>query len=184
MGLYKHLRENWKNPEILDIYKKKMVEWRKEPATIRIEKPTRLDRAHSVGYRAKQGFVVVRQRVMRGGRLREKFNKGRRPRARRRKKIVAKNYQRIAEERANKQFKNCEVLNSYYLTKDGIFYWYEIILVDRSHPSIMHDERINWIMDKRGRACRGLTSAGRKSRGLRGKGTGREKMRPSLHSNL
>ncbi len=39
------------------------------------------------------------------------------------------------------------------------------------------------IAKKKGRAFRGLTSAGRKSRGLRRKGKGAEKVRPSLRAN-
>jgi len=61
--------------------------------------------------------------------------------------------------------------------------WYEVILVDRSHPQILADKRINWIIVKKGRVFRGLTSAGRKSRGLKKKGIGTEKIRPSLRAN-
>ncbi|MCK5626760.1 50S ribosomal protein L15e, partial [Candidatus Bathyarchaeota archaeon] len=34
--------------------------WRREPAILRVEKPTRIERAKRLGYKAKQGFVVVR----------------------------------------------------------------------------------------------------------------------------
>ena len=97
----------------------------------------------------------------------------------RRKKIVNKNYQWVAEERAQKKYVNCTVLNSYYVGEDGNRLWYEVILVDRAHPVIMADPNINWICNKRGRAARGLTSAGRRSRGLLNKGKGAEKLRPS-----
>ncbi|KKT75754.1 MAG: 50S ribosomal protein L15e, partial [Candidatus Peregrinibacteria bacterium GW2011_GWA2_44_7] len=40
---------------------------RKEPVTLVLEHPTRLDRARSLGYKAKQGCIVARQRVGRGG---------------------------------------------------------------------------------------------------------------------
>ena len=78
-------------------------------------------------------------------------------------------YQLIAEQRASKKYPNCEVLNSYYVAEDGIYYWYEIIFVDKAHPQIIADKNINWISSNknRNRAGRGLTSAGHKTRGLR-----------------
>jgi large subunit ribosomal protein L15e len=94
-----------------------------------------------------------------------------------------KNYQAIAEERANKSFVNCEVLNSYYVGEDGKSYWYEVILVDRAHPSVLADKRTAGITRQRGRAYRGLTSAGRRTRGLHNKGMGAEKIRPSRRAN-
>jgi len=188
MGLYKHVRELWKQPRknLGDLWKQRLIQWRREPVTLRIERPTRIDRARSLGYKAKQGFVVVRQRLSSGGRMREKFKSGRRPKHYRRKKIVSKSYQLIAEERAVRKFVNCEVLNSYFVAKDGKNYWYEIILVDKNHPNIKADPRLRWIAGKKHtrRVFRGLTSAGRKMRGLRRKGRGAEKIRPSQRAKM
>jgi large subunit ribosomal protein L15e len=184
MGIYKYIREAWKRPKdtLKELNKERLISWRKEPSTIRIERPTRLDRARSLGYRAKPGIIVVRQRVISGGRQRETFTGGRRSKHMRRKKIVAKNYQQVAEERANRKYLNCEVLNSYQVGGDGKHFWFEIILVDRDHPQILKDDQLGWVVFKKGRAQRGLTSAGRKSRGLRNKGIGAEKIRPSLRA--
>jgi len=179
MGIYKYVKKLWKNPENKKFIKNRLIKWRKEPVTVRLKHPTRIDRARSLGYKAKPGYIVVRQRVSSGGRKRQKFKSGRRPKHRRLKKIVSKSYQLIAEERANKKFPNCEVLNSYWVGKDGKNYWFEVILVDRAHPSIKKDKKINWISKDRGRVYRGKTSAGRKSRGLNNKGKGAEKIRPS-----
>ena len=79
------------------------------------------------------------------------------------------NYQYIAEQRTAKKFTNLEVLNSYMLGKDGINYFYEVILVDPERPEIKNDRTMNWTTKQRnrGRVFRGLTSAGTKSRGLR-----------------
>ena len=186
MGVYKYIREAWKKPKenMPDLMKSRLILWRRQPATIRIERPTRLDRARSLGYKAKQGILVIRQRLLRGGRQKEKPSGGRRPKRMTRRKVVGKNYKQIAEERASKVFKNCEVLNSYPVAKDGRYYWYEIILVDRDHPVVKADPKLSWIANKKGRAARGLTSAGRKSRGLRYKGKGVEKARPSRRANL
>jgi large subunit ribosomal protein L15e len=188
MGMYKYIRELWKQPRenLGELWQKRILEWKKESATIRIEKPTRIDRAKSLGYKAKQGFVMVRQRVERGGRQREAIRKGRKPKKFSRRKDVNKSYQWVAEERAAKKYPNCEVLNSYYVGEDGTHFWYEIILLDRNHPQVMADPQLNWVCtgNNKGRACRGLTSAGRKSRGLRHKGKGAERLRPSKTANV
>ncbi|KYK25612.1 50S ribosomal protein L15e [Euryarchaeota archaeon SM23-78] len=178
MGMYKHIRELWKKPKknLGEVQRKRLILWRKQPVTVRIEKPTRLDRARSLGYKAKQGFVLIRQRVGRGGRMRPKPGR-RRPKTSRRRKIVKKNYQWVAEGRAVKKYTNCEVLNSYYVGQDGKHYWYEVILIDRDHPNIKKDLVLKRIAKQRGRVHRGLTSAGKKSRGLRRKGKGAEKIR-------
>ena len=164
MGLYKYIREAWKKPDS-KVMKERYIQWRKEPVTVRLDKPTRLDRARSLGYRAKPGIVVVRQRVKRGGRQRPKFKGGRRPKTMRRTKIVAKSYQWVCEERAQKKYPNCEILNSYFVGKDGQSIWYEVILVDRSHPAIKKDKQLIWITNgkHKGRVFRGRTSAGRRS---------------------
>ena len=185
MGMYQHIREAWKNPN--DVLKKlqheRIIKWRTEPVTVRIERPTRLDRARSLGYKAKQGFIVVRQRVDRGGRQRPQIRHPRRSKAMSRRKDLTMNYQQVAENRAARKYPNCEVLNSYYAAEDGLHYWYEVILVDRHNPSIIADPHINWIMGHKGRSERGLTSAGKRARGLMHKGKGVEKNRPSLRAH-
>ena len=177
MSMYKYLKEMWKQPKknLGAEYNNRLLNWRTEPSTVRVEKPTRLDRARALGYKAKQGYVVVRQRVQRGGRMRPKIKGGRKSVNMRRRKIVAKSYQWVAEERANREYTNCEVLNSYFVGRDKDYYYYEVILLDRSHPVVMKD--FPWLKSAKGRAFRGLTSAGKKSRGLLNKGTGAEKLR-------
>ena len=181
MSMYKYIRELHKKPKenLKELWKQRLIAWRKEPSTVRIERPTRIDRARSLGYKAKQGYIVVRQRVLRGGHQRPKIRAGRRSKHARQRMVLSKNYRQIAEERAQRKYKNCEVLNSYFVAKDGKYYWYEVILVDKSHPSIVSDERINWICSSKhkGRVFRGKTSAGRHSRALNHKGKGVEKKR-------
>lgn len=181
MGMYKYIRELWKQPKqnLGDVWKNRLIEWRKQPVTIRIQKPTRIDRARSLGYKAKQGFIIIRQKVTKGGHSRSFRKKGKRPKRSGTRLNLDINYQRIAEERANKKFSNCEVLNSYYVAHDGKYNWYEVILIDWAHPQIQADRMLRNIAAKRGRVSRGLTSAGRKSRGMRNKGKGAEKIRPS-----
>jgi len=182
---YRYIAEAWKKPDesfVGEIMRQRLVEWRKQPAVVRIEKPTRLDRARKLGYKAKQGFVVVRVRVRRGGFRKKRPSSGRRPKRMGVSKYkLAKSLRLIAEERAARKFPNLEVLNSYWVGEDGRHKWFEVILVDPNHPVIKADKDINWICEKQhnGRAFRGLTSAGKKVRGLRNKGRGAEKVRPS-----
>jgi large subunit ribosomal protein L15e len=141
-----------------------------------------LDRARKLGYKAKQGFVMARVRVRRGGLRKQRPKAGRRPKRMGVKKFKpAKSLRLIAEERAARKFPNLEVLNSYWVGEDGRSKWFEIIMVDPHHPSIKTDENINWICQKQHnkRVFRSLTSAGKKVRGLRNKGRGAEKVRPS-----
>lgn len=185
MGMYQYIRETWKNPKenLGDLWQQRLIKWRTEPTTVRLKRPTRVDRAHSLGYKAKPGFIIVRQRVNRGGRQRPQIRHPRRPKAMSRRKDLTMNYQSVAAQRAAKKYPNCEVLNSYYVGEDGLHYWYEVILVDRANPSIVADTHINWIISHKGRSERGLTSAGKKGRGLRHKGKGAEKIRPSLRAH-
>jgi len=182
---YKYMAEAWKRPEasfVKEIMKQRAIEWRRQPSIVRVERPTRLDRARKLGYKAKQGFVIVRVRVRRGWLKRPRPKAGRRPKRMGVTKIkLAKSLRLIAEERAARKFPNLEVLNSYWVWEDGRHKWYETIMVDPHHPVIQSDENINWICESvhRGRVFRGLTSAGKKMRGLRCKGRGAEKVRPS-----
>lgn len=184
MGYLKYVRDLWKQPKknLGKGYQEKLIEWRGEPATVRVLRPTRIDRARSLGYRAKPGIIVVRQRVIRGGRMRPDIKGGRRPKANTQRKVVAKNYKLVAEERVARKFPNCEVAGSYEVVKDGRHAWYEIILYDRDHPQIKADKRSSWAYNVKGKVFRGTTSSGKKARGLTGKGQGFEKVRPSRNA--
>ncbi len=184
MGYLKYLKKIWRKPdeEAKQLRKKRLIAYRREPVTLGVEKPTRPDRARALGYKAKQGFVIVRQRVLRGGHKRPGDQKGRSPSKNRRNLVLSKSYQQICEERANKRYTNCEVLNSYFVAKDGMHYWYEVILIDRAHPQVLGNPNLKNLVKKRGRTFRGLTSAGRKSRHLDAKGKGTEKLRPSRNA--
>jgi large subunit ribosomal protein L15e len=160
-----HLREAWKKPKQLPRYKEMVRGWRTDNVIERIDRPTRLDRAHALGYRAKQGYVLVRTRIGKGGRRRPKLRKGRRPKRLGHTYFTTKqSSQAISEKRVARRFLNLEVLNSYYVGEDGQYKYFEIILVDPNHPVIKSDPKINWITNQRRRVFRGLTSAGKKSK--------------------
>ena len=167
-GMYYYIKQAWKNPE-KKILRERMIEWRNSEAFSRVEKPLRLDRARALGYKDKKGFVIIRARVIRGGHKRSRPNKGRRSKRMHTRKNLMMNYRWIAESRTAKKYKNLEVLNSYQIGKDGKHYFFEVICIDPLIPEIASDKNLNWITDKnhKKRPLRGITSAGKKSRGLR-----------------
>ena len=182
MGLYKELQKLWKNNSDTETQKKRLMQWRREPSTVRVDRPTRLDRARSLGYKAKQGIFVVRQAVPRGSHERPHDQGGRRPKTMRPKLSLRKSYRMIAEERVARKFPNCTVLNSYWVGKDGQTVWHEVILVDGNHPRIKSDKSLAWAGKQTDRPFKGKTAAGKKVRGMRQKGRGSEKARPSRRS--
>jgi large subunit ribosomal protein L15e len=174
---YKYIAKAWKKPNesfVKELMWQRAITWRKQHSILRIERPTRLDRARNLGYKAKQGIVLARVRVRRSG-----FRKTRPTGGRRQKRLgvnkikLSKNIRMIAEERAARKFPNLEVLNSYWVWEDGRFKWYEVIMVD---PVLLPDHPI---ANQTRRAFRGLTSAGKEVRGLHHRGLGAEKARPS-----
>ena len=120
--------------------KKRAIIWRKEPTIHRIKRPSRLDRARRLGYKAKQGIIVIRTKVGRGGMRKQRPVSGRRPKHLGVTRIKqAESMRLVAERRVNEKYPNLEVLGSYFLYKDGKNIWYEIILADTSHPLIAKD---------------------------------------------
>ena len=131
----------WKenSPELRD----RVITWRKQDAVTRIEKPSRILRARRLGYKAKQGIIVVRMRVGTGGMRRKRPTGGRRPKHLGVTRIkAAVNMKQVAERRVLERYPNMALLGSYFIYKDGMHYWYDVILADRSHPRITKDKEL------------------------------------------
>lgn len=184
-SFYSHIREAWKNldeGDVAELQWRRLQKWRKQGAIERVERPTRLDKARSLGYKAKQGVVVARVRVRKGSARKSRFKAARRSKRMGVSKITRdKNLQQIGEERLSRKFPNLRVLNSYWVGEDGSYKWFEGILLDPDHPAIQNDPDLNWICDpsQEGRAFRSKTSSGKRNRGLNKKGKGTEHKRPS-----
>ncbi|KAJ1887593.1 60S ribosomal protein L15 [Kickxella alabastrina] len=177
MGAYKYLEELTKKKQsdvMRFLLRVRCWEYRQLNAIHRVSRPSRPDKARRLGYKAKQGYVIYRVRVRRGNRKRPN------PKGQVYGKPVhqginelklQKSKRAVAEQRVGKRCANLRVLNSYWVNQDATFKFFEVILVDPSHKTIRRDPRIQWIakaVHKR-REARGLTSAGRKNRGV-GKG--------------
>lgn len=174
MGSYKYLQELYKKKQsdiLRFLLRVRCWEYRQLAVVHRASRPSRPDKARRLGYKAKQGYVIYRIRVRRGGRKKpapkgatfgKPTNMG----------INHLKYQRslrtTAEERVSRRCSNLRVLNSYWINQDATYKFYEVIMVDPSHKAIRRDPRINWICNSvhKGRAQRGLTSIGKKSRGI------------------
>jgi len=131
----------WKEnaPEIRD----RVVRWRKQEAVTRIEKPSRIQRARRLGYKAKQGIVVIRMRVGTGGMRKQRPRGGRRPKHLGVTRIKADvSMKEVAENRVLERYPNMKLLGSYFIYKDGMHYWFEVILADPSHPRIAKDKEL------------------------------------------
>jgi large subunit ribosomal protein L15e len=166
MGAYKYITEAFQREykERSGGYKQRVIGWRKRPAIERVEKPTNLTRARRLGYKAKQGYAVVRVRVDKGRRTKRKPMGGRKPKSNYRFVQPGRSHQVMAEQRANRKYRNLEVLNSYWIGEDGNYKYFEVILADASKPSVNISSAI-----RQGKSFRGLTSAGQKGRGTKKK---------------
>ncbi len=140
--MYREIGKTWqtvlrdKSGDILA----RAIQLRREPTILRVERPSRLDRARMLGYKAKQGVAVVRIKVSRGGMRRERPHAGRRPKhlgVLRIKSSVSA--QRVAERRVREKYPNMRVLGSYLIWRDGMHVWYECVLIDPIHPSVQND---------------------------------------------
>ena len=124
--------------------RQRVVLWRKQNAITRIEKPSRPERARRLGYKAKQGVITVRMRVGTGGMRKQGPRGGRRPKHLGVTRIKADDSMKtVAERRVLERYPNMSLLGSYFIYKDGMHYWFEVILADPMHPRIMGDKELN-----------------------------------------
>ena len=63
-GMYHYLKQAWKKPDAA-ILRERMIEWRASDAVTRVDKPLRLDRARTLGYKDKVGFDLTSARKTR-----------------------------------------------------------------------------------------------------------------------
>eukprot|EP01126_Amoeba_proteus_P043691 TRINITY_DN480_c0_g1_i4.p1 TRINITY_DN480_c0_g1~~TRINITY_DN480_c0_g1_i4.p1 ORF type:complete len:204 (-),score=26.43 TRINITY_DN480_c0_g1_i4:23-634(-) len=190
MGAYKYLAELWKKKQsdsMRFLLRVRCWEYRQLHAIHRVSRPTRPDKARRLGYKAKQGFVIYRVRVRRGGRKRP-VHKGivyGKPATQGIIQLKNKRSLRaLAEERVGRSCGSLRVLNSYWVSQDATYKYYEVVLVDPFHAAVRKDARINWICQPthKHRELRGLTGAGKKARGLK-KGNNSFKNHPSRRAS-
>ncbi|MFP3950208.1 MAG: 50S ribosomal protein L15e [Candidatus Micrarchaeia archaeon] len=164
MGAYKYMKKTYQEElrERSKLLKNKVFRWRRGPVVQGVERPSNLVRARTLGYKAKEGYVVARVRVGKGRRRRPTSGKGRKPAHAYLYVQPGSSLRTQAEQKANRKYSNLEVLNSYLAGEDGNYKFFEVLLVDtRKNREVKLDKR---------RAYRGMSSSGKKTRGLRAKG--------------
>ena len=140
--MYHQISKTWQDifHEKAGDIRARAVKLRQEPAMMRVERPWRLDRARGLGYKAKEGVIVVRARVSRGGMRKKRPTSGRRPKHMGVLKIKSDvSSQSVAERRVSERFPNMKVLGSYPVWEDGRFAWFECILIDPLSPGVRKD---------------------------------------------
>eukprot|EP00768_Dysnectes_brevis_P007553 gnl/Dysnectes_brevis/641_a708_7169.p1 GENE.gnl/Dysnectes_brevis/641_a708_7169~~gnl/Dysnectes_brevis/641_a708_7169.p1 ORF type:complete len:220 (+),score=41.23 gnl/Dysnectes_brevis/641_a708_7169:46-660(+) len=187
MGAYRFVNELWKKKQtdvMRFLTRVRVWEFRQLPSLVRVAKPTRPEKARRLGYKARQGVLVYRVRIRRGGRKRNCFHgisygKPRNIGIRQVRKTQS--LQAFAEIRAGNRLGGLRVMSSYFVGQDGSYKWFEVIMVDPAHTAVRMDTDLNWICKPvmKRRECRGLTSSGKSARGLRNRGVGAMKLRPS-----
>lgn len=160
MGYLKYIKALYEKPKenLGSLYKDRLIQFRKDKTITKLENPTRIDKARSLGYKAKKGFFVVRVKVNRGGKMRPRFMGGRKTKTSRRRKVLDINYKRIAEEKAARLYNNCEVLGAYWIAQDGTHYWFEVVLGDRELLKT-YPQYEKWITKAPRKILRGVTSS-------------------------
>jgi large subunit ribosomal protein L15e len=181
VSMYKQMKHTMQSEykERSEPYKLRIIKWNSEQPITRIDKPTNVARARELGYKAKEGVVMVRVMLHGGSRKRKHAAGGRKPSKSGRYFTNSKSLRAIAEERAARKFTNCEALNSYFVGSAGSKTFFEVILLDKNHPAILSDPQLNGVAKQNGRAFRGLSSIGKRHRGLSRKRFGAHKIRPS-----
>jgi large subunit ribosomal protein L15e len=134
LTMYKALAGLWRrsfHEPLESIMRSRMIEWRRQPTVVRVDKPTKLHTARKLGYKAKRGFIVVRVRIRKGSGEKARPRSGRRPKALGVKKIKREiSKEEIAVYRAQRKYPNLKPIGSYYVYEDGVYEWYEVIMVD------------------------------------------------------
>merc|ERR1712033_120650 len=145
MGAYKYMQELYRKKQcdvLRFLLRVRCWQYRQLSTIHRAPRPTRPDKALRLGYRAKQGYVIYRIRIRRGGRKRpvpkgatygKPTNQG----------VNQLKFQRslqaTAEERAGRKCRALRVLNSYWVGEDSTYKYYEVIMVDPAHKTVRRD---------------------------------------------
>jgi large subunit ribosomal protein L15e len=156
--------EEDKNYNYKGIMQQRTIEYRKDNlAVVKLERPTNIVSARQAGYKAKQGVFVARVRVRKGHGTYSRPKNKRRPKRQGQAKLTRrKSTQSMGEEKASKKFENAEVIGSYKIAEDGKWHYFEVVLADRSAPSIASDKELSFLAKgQSGRAERGKTFSGR-----------------------
>nr|CAA93816.1 ribosomal protein RL10 [Anopheles gambiae] len=174
MGAYRYVQELYRKKQsdvMRYLLRVRAWQYRQMTRFHRAPRPWRPTRLRRLGYKAKTGFSIFRIRVRCGGRKRP-VHKGctyGKPKSHGVNQLKPyRCLQSVAEERVGGRLGGLRVLNSYWVAQDAAHKYFEVIMVDPPNNAIRRDPNVNWICNAvhKHRELRGLTSAGKSSRGL------------------
>ena len=130
MGAYKYMRQSYqktfatKNP----VMRNRLIAWHKEHTLVRVDTPTNIIRARSLGYKATKDFIIVRVRISKGKRVRRRADLGRKPGKNRKEVNPGAPLGYYAEVKASRKFNNLEVVGVYFVGMTGTDKYFEVIM--------------------------------------------------------
>merc|ERR1711983_582969 len=147
MGAYKYMTELYRKKQsdvMRYLLRIRCWQYRQLTKVHRAPRPTRPDKARRLGYKAKQGFVIYRIAMRRGGRKRPvakgcPYGKPKTSGPVNQQK-PERNLQSIAEERVGRRLKGLRVLNSYWVGQDSTYKDFVVLLLPVNHP-------VDWVKD-------------------------------------
>merc|ERR1711982_287413 len=167
-GAYKYMTEMYRKKQsdvMRYLLRVRCWQYRQLTKVHRAPRSTRPDKARRLGYKNKQGFVIYRIAMRRGGRKRPMakgcpYGKPKTSGGVKQQKPV-RNLQSIAEERVGRRVQGLRVLSSYWVGQDSTYKYFEVIMIDIHHKAITRDPKINWMCGnvQKHRELRGLTTA-------------------------
>ncbi|MFA6268258.1 MAG: 50S ribosomal protein L15e [archaeon] len=171
MGAAKYIRQAFKNEwkgvkdenyDYASFMRQRGLDYRNdELAVVKVDHPTNLPSARSVGFKAKQGIFAVRVRVRKGTGTHHRPKNKRRPKRQGQAKLSRRiSTQGMSENKASKRFENAEVLGSYKVAEDGKWHYFEVIMADRTASTVVNDKNLAYLANQKGRSERGKTFAG------------------------
>lgn len=137
MGAYKYIQEIWRKKQsdvMLFLLRLRCWQYRQLNTIHRCPRPTRPEKARRLGFKAKQGYIIYRVRVRRGGRKKQvpkgaTYGKPKNQGVNQLK--PTRNHQAIAEERVGRRVARAlRVLGSYWIAQDSTFKFFEVINID------------------------------------------------------
>merc|ERR1712181_134000 len=152
MGAYKYISELYRKKQsdvMRYLLRIRCWQYRQLTKVHRAPRSTRPDKARRLGYKNKQGYVIYRIAMRRGGRKRP-VPKGApmcKPKTSggvKQQKPV-RNLQSIAEERVGRRVLGLRILSSYWVGQDSTYKYFEVIMIDPFHTAIRRDANINWM---------------------------------------
>nr|XP_034362891.1 60S ribosomal protein L15-like [Arvicanthis niloticus] len=142
MGAYKYIHELWRKKQSnMMCFLLRVHCWQYCQLSVlhRAPCPTGPDKAQRLGYRAKQGYVIYRIPVWRGGHKRpvpKGATYGTPVHHGVNQLKFAQNLQSVAKERAGCHCGALRVPNSYWVGEDSTYKFFEVILIDPFHKVI------------------------------------------------